>query len=68
MRAQPLEERVRRLELAMPGALGEITGDDGGGGAEGGEEVLERLDLREVGVAAEVQIREVDDRDGWGGH
>ena len=30
-------------------------------GAESGEEVLERLDLREVGVAAEVQIRQVDD-------
>ena len=55
---------MRRLELAVPGALAEIAGDDRGGGAEGGQEILERLDLREVGVAAEVQIGEVDDRDG----
>ena len=59
--AQPLEEGVRGLELAVPGALGEVARDDGGGGAERGEEVLERLDLRQVGVAAEMQVGEVDD-------
>ena len=56
---------MRRLELAVAGALGEIARDHGGGGAERGEELLERLDLRQVGVAAEVQVGEMDD--GWTG-
>ena len=62
-RAQALDEQVRRLELAVPGALGEVARDDDGGGVEGGEKVVERLDLLEVGEAAEVQVGEVNDRD-----
>ncbi len=61
--AQPLQEGVGRLELAVAGALAQVAGDDGGAGAERGEELLERLDLGEVGVAAEVQVGNVDDRD-----
>jgi hypothetical protein len=60
---EPLHERMRRLELAVAGALAHVTGDDGRGRAEGGQEILECLDLREVGVAAEMKVGEMDDRD-----
>jgi heme oxygenase len=65
---EPLQERVRRLELAVAGTLAHVAGDHGRGRAEGWQEILERLDLREVGEAAEMKVGEMDDRYGRVAH
>ena len=58
-----MEEDVGGLELAVPGALAQVARDDDRGRVEGGKEFLQRLDLLEVGEAAEVEIGEVGDGD-----
>ena len=47
----------------MPGALAQVARNDNGGRVEAGEEILQRLDLTEVGEAAEVQVGEMDNGD-----
>src|SRR5215210_7192456 len=66
--AHPLDEQVRRLKLTVPGPLGEIAGHDDGRGFQRRKKVVERLDLLEVGIAPEVDIGEMDDRDVRRGH
>jgi hypothetical protein len=41
-----MEEGVCRLELAVPGPLAQVAGDDRGRGAQRRKELLQRLDLR----------------------
>jgi hypothetical protein len=60
----PVEEDVGRLEFAVPSALAQVAGDSDRRGVEAGKELLQRLDLPEVGVAAEMKIGEMDDGDG----
>jgi hypothetical protein len=64
VRPDPVHERVGRLELAMAGPLAQVAGDHRGGGAQRRQKLLQRLDLVEVCIAAEVEIRQVsqDDR------
>jgi hypothetical protein len=61
VRLQAVHEGVRRLKLAVPGPLGEIAGDDDDVEVERGQERLQRLDLRQIRVPAEVQIGQVGD-------
>ena len=63
LRPQPAEEKVGRLEFPVPRPLGQVPGHHHRAGAEGGDKIFESLDLREVDIAAEVQIGEVDDGD-----
>ena len=60
---QPLQEGVRRLKLPVPGALAHVAGDHGGRRPKCRQEGLERLDLRQVGVPAEMKIGKMGDAD-----
>jgi hypothetical protein len=60
----PVQEHVRRLELAVAGALTQVTRYDDRGGIQAGQKLLEGFDLFEIRETAEVEIREVRDDDG----
>ena len=66
--SDPIEKRVRSLELAVAGPLAHVARDDRGRGAKGGNEILQRLDLVEIGISAEVDIGNVGDDDRLIGH
>jgi hypothetical protein len=51
-----VEEDVSRLELAVACPLADVTGDDEGRRIQGWEELLQRLDLLEIGIAAEMKV------------
>ena len=59
----PIQEDVRRLELAMPGALAQVARDDDRRRVEAGKEFLECLDLLEIGKTAEMEIGEMGNGD-----
>ena len=59
-----VRERPSPLQLAVARALGEVPGDHRGIGPEVRNHFLERLDLPDVGEAAEVQIGEVQQLNG----
>ena len=59
-----LHERTRPLELAVACPLRQVARDHHRVRPQVGEHLLERLDLIEVGEAAEVQVREVQQLDG----
>ena len=59
-RGEPVQERARGLELAAPGALGEVAADHDQVGAGGGQVLEHGLHHPRV-LAAEVQVGDVGD-------
>src|SRR5919112_6018366 len=63
-----MKKDVRRLELAVAGALAQVAGNHDGGGAQTRKKFFKRLDLLDVGKAAKVQVGEMRDDDGGTAH
>ena len=66
LQPQAVEKYVSRLELAVPGPLAQIPGDNQGRWPEARKKFFQRFYLLEIGVAAEVDVGEMNDSDGAG--
>jgi hypothetical protein len=63
-----MEKYVGGLEFTVPSPLAQVAGDDESCRLERWKELLQGLDLLEVGEAAEVDVGKMDDSDEAGTH